>query len=319
MRRAICAGALALATLLFVGVVPAEAGSGPTVTGTSQPAIGEGAQALTFVITGTGYTSGSVASVSGSGVLLKNLFVSGTVQVFTSVTVSSTAPTGPRDLTVSNPGGAKATCVGCLTIDPAPVITSIGSLETGSGDPGFSPVPDTMTGSGFVPGLTKTFISQNGLPTAVHQWNTLVDSTTSATVNLVVPWGTAPGKYDASFTNGDGGRGRCHGCFTVLQGPVLTSITPDVFIRGDLYHVTLTGQHFEQGVLVFVRVLHGGITVTNVVVSLDRTRVTFDMNVGKNVYLGNPIFLGALNPAPDFGSMLPLQIKVVKSCGTTTC
>jgi hypothetical protein len=319
MGRAICAGALALATLLFVGVIPAEAAGGPTITSTSQPAIGRGAHALIFVITGTGFTSGSVASVTGAGVFLKGLFVSGTIQVFTSATVSPTASTGARDLTVSNPGGAKATCHGCLTIDPAPVVTSIGSLEVGAGFPSVTPIPVTMTGSGFVPGLPKTFINDPAQPRFIRQWSTVVDSPTSATVQLIIQWGTTPGKFDVSFTNGDGGLGRCHACFTVLPGPVITSITPNIFVRGDLYHVTLTGQHFEQGLTVFVTALHGGIGITNVVVSADGTKLTFAMNVGAKVYLGNPIILLVRNPPPGVGSTAPMQLNVVKSCGTTTC
>jgi hypothetical protein len=318
MRRTVCAGAFALASLIFAGAVPAEA-SGLTITGVSQPAIGQGAHALLYVINGTGFTSGTVASVSGTGVFLKSQLVSGTTTIFTSATVSPNASTGPRNLTVSNPGGAKATCNACLTVDAAPVVTSIGSLETGAGEPGFFPVPVTMTGSGFVPGLSKTFISDPAQPMFIRQWSTVVDSATSATVQLVVLWGTAPGKYDVSFTNGDGGVGRCHACFTVRPGPVLTSITPNVFVRGDLYHVTLTGQHFEQGIGVFVKVLHGGIAVNNVVVSPDGTKVTFDMNVGSKVFLGIPIVLFVRNPAPGFGSIVPTQLTVIKSCGSTTC
>jgi hypothetical protein len=43
------------------------------------------------------------------------------------------------------------------------------------------------------------------------------------------------------------------------------------------------------------------------------------MSVGSKVFLGIPIFLFVDNPPPGFGSIVPVQLKVVKSCGTTTC
>jgi hypothetical protein len=69
-----------------------------------------------------------------------------------------------------------------------------------------------------------------------------------------------------------------------------------------------------------ISILHGGITVSNVKVSLDGTTLTFTMAISHKAFLNGPgIVLYVRNPAPGYGSITPVVLTVTKSCGTTTC
>lgn len=68
--------------------------------------LGQGAANATLKITGFGFASGATVSVAGNGVTVAAMtFVSAT-QLTAKVSVANGAPTGKRDLTVSNTGGS---------------------------------------------------------------------------------------------------------------------------------------------------------------------------------------------------------------------
>jgi plastocyanin len=81
--------------------------AGPTVTGAAPPSLAHGTMG-TVMISGSGYASGAKVMVSGKGVkVTKTMFVdSSHLQV--SMTVASTAATGPRTVTVIDPAAAGA-------------------------------------------------------------------------------------------------------------------------------------------------------------------------------------------------------------------
>jgi hypothetical protein len=317
LKTSICVAALSVAAVPLLA--PAQAHAAGSVAITSGPGpIGQGARGYGVFIQGTGFATGAIARISGTGAWIKSPFVYSSTHMSGYATVASGATTGPRDLIVTNPDGRAATCAGCVTIDPAPVVTSIGSLEAGAGLAGFFPQDVTLLGHGFVNGLPRAFIENPQHAVAV--WHASVVDSTHATVGIVVTPDATPGNFDVTFTNGDGGVGRCLGCFTVLPGPHVASMRPSTFIRGHTYTVTLSGRYFDQGATPFVLVLHGGITVSNVVVSSDGRTLTFDMAINAKTYLNGPgIFLAVRNPAPGYGSIQPIQLTVTKSCGTTTC
>jgi large repetitive protein len=112
------------------------------------------------------------------------------------VTVSGSATTGAGNVSVSTPGGT-ATCTGCLTVDPAPAVTTV------TGHPAAGATTSvTVKGSGFKSGLVvSTDIpgASAGPPSSLtlHGFK----------VALTVPSGTAPGMYTLTVTNPDGGTG----------------------------------------------------------------------------------------------------------------
>ncbi|MHB1930322.1 MAG: hypothetical protein ACYCUG_13050, partial [Acidimicrobiales bacterium] len=65
-------------------------------------------------VTGTNFVSGSTLT-SHAGITVKTTYVSPT-QLSASVSVSSTLAPGTYNVIVTNPGGAKYNCHGCLTV-----------------------------------------------------------------------------------------------------------------------------------------------------------------------------------------------------------
>lgn len=322
VKKAVLAGVVLVAAAPFA--VPIQAHASPiqahasnvTITSGTLP-IGQGARNYLIIIQGTGFQTGAVATISGTRAWLKNELAFQGTTLYAYATVAPDATNGARTLTVTNPDGSEAACAGCVVIDPAPVVTSIDTLQTGAGQAGSFAQPVTVHGTGFVAGLGRVFVKGAG----IVAWPAVqVTSASEATVGIVVSPLAAPGRYDVTFTNGDGGVGRCTGCFTVTAGPRLDHITPSSFIRGNRYAVTLSGQHFAQGAVPTISILHGGITVSNVKVSLDGTTLTFTMAISHKAFLNGPgIVLYVRNPAPGYGSITPVVLTVTKSCGTTTC
>jgi hypothetical protein len=315
LKKAVFAAALLLAAVPFLAPIQAQA-SNVTITSGTLP-IGQGARSFLVIIQGTGFETGAVATISGTRAWLKNplAFQGTTLEAF--ATVAPNATSGARTLTVTNPDGSSAKCTGCVVIDPAPKVTGIDSLQTGAGQAGFFSQSVTVHGTGFVPGLGRVFVKGAG----IVAWPAVaVTSSTEATVGMVVSPQASPGRYGVTFTSGDGGVGRCASCFTVVPGPRLDGMTPGSFIRGNRYVVTLSGQHFDQGAVPTVSILHGGIVVSNVSIGSAGTTLTFDMAISGKAFLNGPgIFLFVRNPAPGFGSIAPVALTVTKSCGTTTC
>ena len=305
LKKAVCAAALLLAAVPFIAPIPAHA-SNVTITSGTLP-VGQGARNYLVIIQGTGFKTGAVAKISGTQAWLKNQLVFQGTTLYAFATVAPSAARGARTLTVTNPDGSSAACAGCVVIDPAPVVTSIDSLQTGAGEAGFFAQPVTVHGSGFVTGLARVFVKGAG----IVAWPAVqVNSPATATVGMVVSPQASPGHYNVTFTNGDGGVGRCTGCFLVTAGPRLDHMTPSSFIRGHQYVVTLTGAHFAQGAVPAVSILHGGITVSNVSVSAGGTTLRFTMAISRNAFLNGPgIVLFVRNPAPGYGSITPVRLE----------
>jgi hypothetical protein len=315
LAKTVCSAALLLAAVPFVAPIQAHASNVTITSGTIK--VGQGARRYLVIIQGTGFANGADATISGAGAWLKSPLAYGGTTLYAYATVAPAAAAGARSLTVTNPDGSSATCSRCVVIDPAPVVTAIDSLQTGAGEAGFFAQDVNVHGTGFVAGSGRVFIKGGG----IVAWPAVeVTSPTEAVVGVVVSPETVPGRYDVTFTNGDGGVGRCLGCFTVEPGPRVDHVTPSSFVRGDRYAVTLSGMHFAPGALVTVFDLHGGIAVTRVAVGADGTTITFNLAIAHKAYLNGPgIWLYVHNPAPGYGSIAPIELSVTKSCGTTTC
>ena len=316
VKKTVCTAALLLAAVPFVAPIHAHAANVTITSGTFS--IGQGARKDLLDIIGTGFQTGAVATISGTEAWLKNPVVFSATEMFAFATVAPSATTGARTLTVTNPDGSSATCPGCVVIDPAPVVTSIDGLQTGAGSAGFFARSVTVHGSGFVTGLPRVFVKGAG----IVAWPAVqVTSPTTATVGMVVSPLAAPGAYDVTFTNGDAGVGRCTACFVVSPGPRVDHMTPSSFIRGNTYGVTLVGHHFDQGAVVGVSVLHGGITVSNVSVSTDGRRHHIHHG-DREEHLPERPGHHPLRPSTRrraTARSVPIPLKVTKSCGTTTC
>ncbi|MEK7195538.1 MAG: type II secretion system protein, partial [Patescibacteria group bacterium] len=139
---------------------------------------GQGASGQSITVNGQNFQSGASATVSGTGITVNNTaFISGS-ELSLNVTISGSAATGARDVTVVNPDSKQGICSGCFTVNVRPAATSVNPTSTQQGTLGFNIV---LNGSGF----------QNGAGVSVSGTGVTVSSTTfnspsqiTATINV---------------------------------------------------------------------------------------------------------------------------------------
>ncbi len=211
-----------------------------TLTAMSPSSIGQGATAVPVTITGSGFDPTSTVSFSNSRVTINpgSLSYVNPTTLTATVKVQANAVLGSSDITVDGTNGT-ATCTGCMTVTARPTVTSTDPSFLGKGAVSREV---TVTGTNFAPGAVVTI---NG---GVSTSTSFVDSTTLEV--LVTLRTTALGSAVVNVTNPDGGRGSCATCFTVVDSPHVTSVSPATFTRGTTSQVTITGSNFLPGVKV---------------------------------------------------------------------
>jgi hypothetical protein len=184
------------------GIVTIGAG-GPAISSVSPNTLGQNGT-RTLSVNGTNFQSGATTTVSGTGAtVVSTAFVSST-KLSIRVKATATAPVGARDVTVTS-GGGTAMCRGCLTIRPAPVVTSTSPSQGARG----ATLSVDIFGSNFRAGATVRF----GSGVTVNS-TTFVNSG-RLTANITISSGTTSGARTVNMTNRDKGTGRCVACFTV--------------------------------------------------------------------------------------------------------
>jgi peptidoglycan/xylan/chitin deacetylase (PgdA/CDA1 family) len=141
----------------------------PTATSLSPNSLGQGATNATVRLNGLRITAGAAISFSGTGVSATIATV-GTSFVNLSVSVAGTASIGTRDVTVTNPDGGKAVCVGCFSVVAGPKITAVSPTSIAQNTTSVV----TITGTGFTGSLT---VSLSGGQLALSK-QTVVNATT---------------------------------------------------------------------------------------------------------------------------------------------
>jgi hypothetical protein len=267
-----------------------------TVTSVNPGHVGEGAPAFTVTVNGSGFSAtaaNDTVTVSGTGVTAK-VSSATTTTISVKLKVLAGAAIGARDVTVTT-GGNHATCAGCLTVDAAPVVTSLSPniLATGA-----TSVPVTLTGSSFTAPVTVTLTGPVGSPKVTAKVTTV--SSTSVTLAVTVAQGAVASNiaYTVKATNtGDGGIGSKTSAFTVEQGPTFTSISPSSVVRGAAsVPVTLQGTGFFSGMTV---IASKGVTITITTVSPDGTQATGTMKAAATATTGSNLPVTIVEPAAD--------------------
>jgi Quinohemoprotein amine dehydrogenase, alpha subunit domain III len=80
----------------------------PALHSVSPASLPAGAAKKTLKLTGSGYQPGASVQITGGGVTVNTLTVSGATDIQLTVTVASNAASGARTITISNPDGGKA-------------------------------------------------------------------------------------------------------------------------------------------------------------------------------------------------------------------
>ena len=256
-----------------------------SITSVTPGQVAQGAT-VTVVIAGTGFLSPVGVVISGGGGVTPTLVSVTPTAVTITAKVSSVATLGARDVTVSDANGT-ATCTGCLTITPAPTLTSANPSQMAVGATGSV----TFLGSGLQSGATVRFTGPSTGVTAVAASIIATGSTLTAKVKAAA--GAATGAYTVKITNPDKSTATCTGCLTVIAAPTLASITPASAARSTTHPVTVTGTGFATGAKVTGP---KGVTFSSVVV-VNSTTITATMKVSATATTGSNLGVTVTNDA----------------------
>ncbi len=207
--------------------------SPPTITSIS-PANGIVTGGTAITIDGTGFVLGPEILIGG---------VAATAVTVVSVTqITATTPAnsaGAKEVKITNPDGQYVT--NAFTYNPLPTVASVNPSS------GVQGTVLTITGTGFVPGLSVTI---DGVAATVN-------SATATQIIAITPVNASPGAKNITVTNPDTGSTTSTGGFTYLS-PTITSISPASGPQGTV--VTITGTNFVNAAGLAVTI--GGVPAT---------------------------------------------------------
>jgi YVTN family beta-propeller protein len=246
----------------------------PALT-TVTPSVGVQGSTQSVTLAGSDFVPGATTvDVSGTGVTVSNVVVTGTTSLTADVSVAAGAPLGAYSMTVSTIGGTSGAQTFTVNPPPPTLVSATpnegiqGSIET-----------VTLTGTDFVAGATAVNVSGSGI--AVDNVN--VASSTSLTVNLDVAASAALGGRTITVTTAGGTSNTV--AFTMLPPPpTLASVAPSVGVQGTTQAVTLVGTDFVAGATT-VNVSGANVVVSDVSVS-SGTTLTADFAIGAGAALG---------------------------------
>jgi hypothetical protein len=212
----------------------------PTATSTSPSSRAQGASGQTVAIKGTNFESGTglAASFSGTGITVNSTSFVSSTEVSANITIASSASTGARNVTVTNPDTTSATGTGIFTVSAAPTVTSTSPSSRGQGA---SKQTVAIKGSGFASGASASF----GAGITVE--STSFVSSTELSSKISIESGASTGGRTVTVTNSDGGVGSLVSGFTVISAPNVTSISPSSGDRGGSESVAIKGSGFASG------------------------------------------------------------------------
>jgi outer membrane protein assembly factor BamB len=251
----------------FVGVTAYQVTTpGSPITAVSPARVGQGATE-TLTLTGSGFTGTPPVFVSSTEVQVDSVTVVSPTTLSVKVTAKATASTGARGITVIEPGPTADTCTSCLTVDPAPTVSSASPSSIPQGEAGAV----TLAGANFESGAQITSSAGTGVSFTGTKFVSSAELTTTATVAPAV----ATGSYNLRVTNPDGGTVVCAGCLTVTADPVPTvaAVSPGAVGQQGTSTLTVTGTGFTSNASVSFSA--AGITAESVkYVSSTSLRVT---------------------------------------------
>jgi hypothetical protein len=135
-------------------ITPSAPTASPTVTSLS-PNSGTQGQSLSITINGTNFQSGATCSF-GTGVTVTSCIVNSASQLTAAITISTSAASGSRTLTITNPNGQSASLSNAFTVIAVTAPPTVTSLSPNSGTQGQS-LSITINGTNFQSGATCSF------------------------------------------------------------------------------------------------------------------------------------------------------------------
>ncbi len=213
----------------------------PTISSVS-PVFGSIAGGTSVTITGTGFVSGSLASVGGATCTVS--LVTPT-QVFCTTTAHAA---GTVDVTVVNPDTQSATDPASYSYHVNPTVTSV------------TPVAGPLAGTNTLTIIGTGFLAGIGVRIGALTC-TSVTLITATQLTCAAPAQVA-GTYGITVTNTDGLTGSLAAAYTYEAAPTLSTVSPVVGPLAGGTGITLTGTGFLSGATVTL----GGTACSSVVV-----------------------------------------------------
>jgi outer membrane protein assembly factor BamB len=288
---------------------------GSPITSVTPSAIGQGGTE-TITLSGSNFSGTPSVWVSNTLVPAQSVTVLSSNSLQFKLTLSPKAQIGPQNITVIEPGPTSDSCSGCLTVDPAPTVST--------STPGTIPQGETasvqVTGSNFVAGAKIS--SASGISVS----STGYVSSNKLTANFFVKPSVTPGSYNVWVRNPDGGIGVCQGCLTVTAdpAPTLAAVSPSAVGQQAKVSVTLTGTNlttnatlsFSASGITVDSLQYSSPTTLRAVVSVTRSATLGAGDVTVATPGGSATCKGCLtiDPHPIVGQISPSSIEV----GTTT-
>src|SRR6185503_16916024 len=187
----------------------------PTITQV-QPNTGNVGNAVNVTITGTDFVAGqTTVQVSGAGVAVSAVNVTGPTSLTATFTIAANAATGARNVTVTTPNGTSNAVT--FTVTAAPTITQV---QPNSGDVG-NAVNVTITGTDFVAGQTTVQVSGAGVTVSAVN----VTGPTALTATFTIAANAATGARNVTVTTPNGTSNAV--TFTVTAAPTIAQVQPN--------------------------------------------------------------------------------------------
>ena len=197
-----------------------------------EPDGGRRGETLNVTLSGSNFNGANEVSL-GAGILVNSFTVVNSGRIDASITISSDAVTGKRDVSVTTPGGTHVLTDGFTVIQALPEINSV---EPNQGRQGET-LNLTITGSNFNGASAVQF----GAGISVNSFDLL--SSNQITVNITIVSDAETGARDVSVTTSGGSHTLSNG-FNIKQAmPVITSVSPSSGNRGAALVVTLNGEN----------------------------------------------------------------------------
>jgi hypothetical protein len=195
---------LGVASLLAVYMAGCGAGTPtPTLSGIA-PSSGIQGAAVAVTLTGTNFATGSMISLSGTGITVSNVTVASSTSITATFTIAATGPVGAQNVTVTS--RSKISGPQAFTVNSG--AATLTSVSPSSGMQGQT-VNVTLTGTNFAAGSTIGPLGglnciQTGCITVS---NLTVVSSTSITATFTIALNALTGTYNVVVTNSIGTSG----------------------------------------------------------------------------------------------------------------
>ncbi|HEY3333573.1 MAG TPA: IPT/TIG domain-containing protein [Capsulimonadaceae bacterium] len=266
----------------------------PTAKSISPASVGFGASGVAVTITGTGFLTNSVVTISGAE-LVTNFVSSTTLIAYVPSKYIEVSGTVPIVVTNHSPGGGATTPLYLAVVNPVPVIklAQPGTVYAGAVDFDLE-----ITGTSFMP-TSAVYIGTTKLVTTYG-------SATHLTARVPAKFAVLAGPITVVVTNPTPGGGTSAPASITVYNltPTITDLSPASVIAGSAaFQLTVTGVSFVNGAVVSA----GGLNIPTTFVNATTLKATVPSTA---IEVADPVEIAVTNPNPGGGTSVTMALPV---------